>query len=226
MLTRFRKHLTYANVVSTLCLFILLGGSAVAAVSLKRNAVKNRHIAKNAVTAPKVKNASLLSEDFAPGQLPQGEKGNTGDTGQRGERGPSFGEVAPAAVDATTNNCDTTTLSSEPLSVTAPSRVFASGMGEHRADTATTNLLPSFKLALKDSGGSVVAEVNGNPYGEASEIRETVAGVMQTVPDSGETYVAPAGNYTLEMRIRLAGGCAGSALGTSHNLSYVLLGNG
>jgi hypothetical protein len=78
MLTKIRKHLTYANVMSTLCFFLLLGGTSIAAVSLKRNSVKGKHIAKNAVTAPKVKNASLLSEDFAPGQLPKGDKGDTG----------------------------------------------------------------------------------------------------------------------------------------------------
>jgi hypothetical protein len=88
MLARIRERLTYANVVATLGLFIALGGSSVAAVSLKRNAVKGKHIAKNAVTAPKVKDQSLLAQDFAPGQLPQGEKGETGEPGRQGERGP------------------------------------------------------------------------------------------------------------------------------------------
>src|SRR5687767_10114976 len=31
-----RKHLTYANVVSTICLFVVLGGTSVAAVTLTR----------------------------------------------------------------------------------------------------------------------------------------------------------------------------------------------
>jgi hypothetical protein len=34
VLSRLRRHLTYANVVSSLCLFIILGGGAVAATSL------------------------------------------------------------------------------------------------------------------------------------------------------------------------------------------------
>ena len=84
---RLRNHLTYANVVSTLCLFILLGGSAYAAVALKRNSVKGKHIAKNAVTSKKVKNASLLSTDFAAGQLPAGPAGPTGAVGPAGSPG-------------------------------------------------------------------------------------------------------------------------------------------
>ena len=87
MLAKFRRHLTYANVVSTLCLFILLGGTAFAAATLKRNSVKNRHIATNAVTAPKVKNASLRAEDFGAGQLPQGAKGDPGAPGADGADG-------------------------------------------------------------------------------------------------------------------------------------------
>jgi hypothetical protein len=48
--------------MATVAVFVALGGSSVAAVSLKRNSVKSRHIAKNAVTAPKVKNASRIRD--------------------------------------------------------------------------------------------------------------------------------------------------------------------
>ena len=81
MLTKLRQRLTFANVLSMVALFLALGGSSVAAVSLKRNSVKGKHIARNAVTAPKVKNASLRLEDFAAGQIPQGPKGDKGDNG-------------------------------------------------------------------------------------------------------------------------------------------------
>ena len=40
------------------------------------------------MTSPKVRDASLLSEDFAAGQLPQGERGPAGEPGARGEPGP------------------------------------------------------------------------------------------------------------------------------------------
>jgi hypothetical protein len=50
--------------------------------------VKTKHIAKNAVTTKKVRDASLLAQDFAPNQLPQGPKGDKGDTGGTGPQGP------------------------------------------------------------------------------------------------------------------------------------------
>jgi hypothetical protein len=70
MLARLRPHLSYANVVSTACLFVLLGGSAYAAVTLKRGSVKGKHVAKNAITSPKVKQGTLRPGDFRPGVLP------------------------------------------------------------------------------------------------------------------------------------------------------------
>jgi hypothetical protein len=88
LLSRLRLKLTYANVVSTLCLFILLGGSSYAAIRLGKNAVKGKNIAANAVTSPKVKNGSLLAQDFKAGQLPRGPQGPQG---AKGDVGPASG---------------------------------------------------------------------------------------------------------------------------------------
>ncbi len=46
-----RSRLTYANVMSTLCLFLLLGGGAYAAFKLPNNSVKSRHIVNGQVKA-------------------------------------------------------------------------------------------------------------------------------------------------------------------------------
>jgi hypothetical protein len=55
-----RKHLTYANVVSSICLFLLLGGgAALAAGQLGKNTVGSTQLKKNAVTAAKLKNNSV-----------------------------------------------------------------------------------------------------------------------------------------------------------------------
>lgn len=69
-----RSHLTYANVVATLALFIALGGVSYAALKLPRNsvggaqikdgAVANSDLAANAVTGKKVKAASLDGSDI------------------------------------------------------------------------------------------------------------------------------------------------------------------
>ncbi len=84
-----RPKLSYANVVSTLCLFLLLGGGAAYARShLAKNSVGTKQIRKNAVNSAKVKNHSLRAADFKNGQLPAGPKGDQGPPGLRGEAGP------------------------------------------------------------------------------------------------------------------------------------------
>jgi hypothetical protein len=65
-----RKHVSFANVVSVLALFIALGGGAYAATALPRNSVGARQLRTGAVTTAKVKDHSLRFRDFAPGQIP------------------------------------------------------------------------------------------------------------------------------------------------------------
>jgi hypothetical protein len=67
---RLTDKLTYANVVSTLCLFLLLGGGAAYAAShLGKNSVGTKQLRKNAVTGPKVKDQSLTGHDVVASTL-------------------------------------------------------------------------------------------------------------------------------------------------------------
>jgi hypothetical protein len=95
-------------------LFITLGGTSFAAVTLKRNSVKAKNIAPNAVTTKKVKDLSLLATDFRHGQLPigatgpQGAKGDPcsaadpacrGPQGEDGAQGPGAVKIAWSATE-------------------------------------------------------------------------------------------------------------------------------
>jgi hypothetical protein len=65
VLRRFRPRLSYANVMVTILVFIVLGGGAYAAIHLPKNSVGSRQLKKNAVVSPKVKNGSLKNSDTA-----------------------------------------------------------------------------------------------------------------------------------------------------------------
>lgn len=96
MNAKVRAHLTYANVVSTLCLFILLGGSAYATAKIgskqiKDNSIQSKDIKNNTVAGKDVKNGSLAGTDFKSGELPRGATGATGARGATGPRGPGVG---------------------------------------------------------------------------------------------------------------------------------------
>jgi hypothetical protein len=54
-----KKHLSYANVISTLCLFLLLGGGAAIAAGLAKNSVGSKQLKKNAVVTAKIKKEAV-----------------------------------------------------------------------------------------------------------------------------------------------------------------------
>ncbi len=99
MAGRARKGISYANVVSTLALFIALGGVSYAAVKLPAHSVGTRQLRNNAVNGEKVRNHSLTALDIVGG-LPRGPKGDTGATGPGGAsgvQGPKGDAGAPGA---------------------------------------------------------------------------------------------------------------------------------
>ncbi len=109
-----RSHLSFANTISLIALFVALGGTTYAAVALPKNSVKAKQIAKNAVGASEIKsravgtsevrNGRLLAEDFRAGQLPQGAKGDKGDQGIPGQDAvalDAFARVGFDGADAT-----------------------------------------------------------------------------------------------------------------------------
>src|SRR3954469_8206193 len=91
-MSRFISKLSYANVVSSICLFIVLGGSAYAAAT-----ITGKNIKDNTVTSADVKNKSLLASDFKPGQLPGATGAGAGQQGPQGPQGPKGDAGAPGA---------------------------------------------------------------------------------------------------------------------------------
>jgi hypothetical protein len=73
-----RNRLTYANIVSTLCLTLVLGGgvafasvglNSVGSPQIKNGSIKTKDLANNAVKTAKVKDGTLTGADVADGSL-------------------------------------------------------------------------------------------------------------------------------------------------------------
>ena len=64
-----RKHLSVANVLSCIALFVALSGAAYAATTATRNSVKAKSIAKGAVTTPKLKNGAVTNAKLRNGAV-------------------------------------------------------------------------------------------------------------------------------------------------------------
>lgn len=93
---RLLGKLTYSNVISTLCLVLLLGGgTAYAAAKLGRNTVGANQLKKGAVTPAKLSKGAKNALEGPKGATgAQGPKGAKGDTGVQGPAGPR-GEAGP-----------------------------------------------------------------------------------------------------------------------------------
>jgi len=86
-----RKRLTYANIVSSVSLFLVLGGSAYAAAS-----ITGKDVANGTLSSADVKDHSLLAKDFKRGELKPGLQGPAGPTGPAGPAGPAGNAGADA----------------------------------------------------------------------------------------------------------------------------------
>jgi hypothetical protein len=56
-----RKRLTYANVMSSIAVFLVLGGATALAAGLAKNSVGSKQLKKNAVTTKKIKNNAVTT---------------------------------------------------------------------------------------------------------------------------------------------------------------------
>jgi hypothetical protein len=172
------KHLTYANVVSTLCLFVVLGGSAAAASKL----ITGKQIANASITGVDVKNESLLSadirdgallaKDFKPGQLPAGPPGQTGPQGPIGPSdaynqgvfpgGPGISLAAGSwYVRAQVNGSNTT---SSPVDMTCTLTITAPG------DTSPGKAIATTTLAAGAKGVLPLEQIHGLPAAGSANV--------------------------------------------------------
>jgi hypothetical protein len=91
MRSRLCSHVTFANVVACMCLFVVLGGPAWASSTASSAArlLTGKQIKDGSLTSADVKDRSLLAKDFKAGELPAGQAGAIGAKGETGATGPT-----------------------------------------------------------------------------------------------------------------------------------------
>jgi hypothetical protein len=92
---RLKGRLTYGNVIATIALFVALGGSSYAAITLPRNSVGANQLRTGSVRSSEVKDRTLNARDLSQAARrflrsqdgAQGPRGPQGPQGPQGERG-------------------------------------------------------------------------------------------------------------------------------------------
>lgn len=115
----FKRRPQPATLISLIALFVALGGTSYAALSVtgknvKNNSLTGADIKNSSITGTDVKNRSLRAVDFRAGELPagaQGLQGPKGDTGAKGDRGDKGDAGTPATrLWASINNANPPTI--------------------------------------------------------------------------------------------------------------------
>lgn len=135
-----RNRLTYANVMSSIAVFLVLGGaSAVAASQLGKNSVGPSQLKKNAVTAAKIKAEAVTGAKIKSGAVSTAKLENDAVTGDKVKE---------------------STLSQVPSAATASSATTATTA----ATAAKVNGVAVTKMLDRSAGGTAETEVFGNEH--------------------------------------------------------------
>jgi hypothetical protein len=199
-------RLTYANVVSTLCLFVLLGGGALAASRLAKNSVGSRQlkkgavrtakIADEAVTATKIRRGTIDGSRLALqtiGTVPSAQSAGSAGSALRATRADSA-----AHADTASSATDAQSLGGAPPS-TYLGRVALAATG----------------LSIHPSGSSVVEATPGGPLAISIP-----AGVGFVIVDGAASFAnAASANTNIELWVALDEPCTDPGLG-SDSRSY------
>jgi hypothetical protein len=151
-----RRHLTYANVISTLALFLALGGGAVYAAGK----IGSSQIEKGAVGSKQLHNRGVKRQDIAGGSINGKKVSNESLTGKDVKEATL--SIVPLAQDARTLNGATfrTLRASQPSGAGAAQVLTASGLS----------------VFLSCPGGTATVEVRGSASGDNGTLYDSDSG--------------------------------------------------
>jgi hypothetical protein len=173
-MSRLRPRITYANVISTVCLFLLIGGgTAFAASQLGKESVGSRQLKKEAVTPAKL-SAKAKAAMVGPAG-PAGPKGATGAAGPAGPAGPA-GAAASVSTELVNSVTATDATTVKETAVACPSGTVLSGGYVLNPGSSAGVVLRATRNYAPDTGTWLVRGVNS---GAAETWQLTVVAVCR-----------------------------------------------
>ncbi len=126
-MNRLRPRFTYANVVATLALFLVLtGGAAYAATHLAKNSVGSKQLKKNAVTGAKIKNGTITGAKInlgTLGKVPSAANADHAATAASADHAATAASADHAATAASANSAATAALAANATAAGNASRL-------------------------------------------------------------------------------------------------------
>lgn len=197
-----RKRLTYANVMSSIAVFLILGGATALAAGLAKNSVGPKQLKKNAVTALKIKNGAVTGPKIGPGAVGAGALA-----------GGSVGAGALANGAVGSDKLGANSVTNEKIANDAVNGAKIAGNA-----VGSGNIAPDAVTGDKIAPGSVsAADINpaGLPFSQViARLRGTTPQALTTTPTfyplANPTFVQPAGmnaNWLSAVDVVFPAGC-------------------
>jgi hypothetical protein len=168
-MSRIRSHVSYANVMATVAVFIALGGTSYAVSQLPRNSVGAKQIrtgavgkselGRSAVRSKHIKNRSIAVHDISPAARSslRGKQGPAGPAGPKGPAAATYGVVVKSNGDYL-----------HARAVSGPNAGHSSGSGNYAVlfNTDVSTCLAAAMVAgvdgVQPENGEIVATVDGS----------------------------------------------------------------
>lgn len=213
-MNRVRGRLTYANVVSTLALFLAIaGGTALAADHLGKNSVGTAQIKKGAVTTTKIKNGAVTGAKIklaTLGTVPSATSASSASTATTAGRADSaksanFADSAKTAASADSANTAGHAATADSATSAGHADTANTATSAGHADSATSAAHADSASSAADAdalGGSPPQSFMRSDrfaFGTA----DTEPSTPQTVLSIGGVEVTTAGSNPLEFRVRI-----------------------
>ena len=179
--------------------------------------------ARGAAGAPGVAGANGASGASGP-------KGDAGAKGDVGPPGPTFGESVTSQ-SGTLTGCTTSTLATQTITVTKPSRILVSAGGAWARDGTALNtgiltvILLQAGTPVGTSPDAFASDYNAGVSRSGMSVTAVLFAGTNPFPASPQTYVAQPGTYTLRLDGQASdGSCTGTSTFWRAWLTYALLG--
>lgn len=208
-----RPRLSYANVVSSLALFLAIGGVSWAAATLpknsvgskqlKKNAVTNKKIKKSAITSSKVKDRSLVGADINLAKLGKVPTASAADTVATAVT--PFSRRVPASAAAAGESPARAAAAEVPMFTVGTLTVY----GKCFIDSTTNNLYGDV-LVRTSQDGAVMMSTNDNHTGATYLNTTTIEDDRQV--DSGSIAVNSGGSATDSLAVLVGADGVGADL--------------
>src|SRR5215216_1904068 len=166
-MSRIRSHLSYANVMATIAVFIALGGTSYAVSQLPRNSVGAKQIRSRAVGKSELARSAVWSKHIKNRSIAVGDISLSARSSLRGQQGPA-GPAGPPGPGAATYGVIARSDGSYHRSVAAANAGAAhrSGTGDYELlfNTDVSNCLAAATVAgvdgVQPQNGEIVATIS------------------------------------------------------------------